>query len=98
MKTAKSNISGLSAESAATFTRLATEFEITDGAGLVLLKSACECLDRISAARALIASGGLVVDSPAGWKAHPAAALERDARTQLHSALRLLKLDPEIAE
>jgi hypothetical protein len=98
MKITKSNAVELSVESAAIFNRLATEFEITDSAGLVMLNSACECLDRISAARALIASAGLVIDSPTGWKAHPAAALERDARTQLHSALRLLKLDPEIVE
>ena len=92
MKSATINIRGLSAESAALFSRLAGEYEIVDGAGLALLRSIGESLDRIAQARKIIERDGLIVETPNGPKQHPACAVERDSKTAVFSAMRLLKI------
>lgn len=66
-----------------------------DAGGLALLAQACECLDRIAQARALIAEEGLVTGSQrGGGRVHPAAQLERDNRTLFLRALHQLNLAP----
>lgn len=71
------------------------DYHIDDAAGLALLRVACEATDRAEGARKLIAVDGAVHKDRFGQvKAHPACAIERDARTQLISALRALKLEP----
>ena len=92
MKSAAISIKGLSAESAALFERLSAEYEITDGAGLSLLRSIGESLDRVAEARKIIARDGLIVETSSGPKAHPACGIERDSRTAAFSALRLLRI------
>jgi hypothetical protein len=92
MKSATISIKGLSAESAALFERLSAEYEITDGAGLSLLRSIGESLDRVAEARKIIARDGLIVETASGPKAHPACGIERDSRTAAFSALRLLRI------
>jgi P27 family predicted phage terminase small subunit len=63
---------------------------------LRLLQSACESWDRAQAARALVDAEGITVaDRYGGSKAHPAIAVERDARSSLMRALKLLDLDAE---
>ena len=92
MKSAAINVKGLSADSAALFSRLADEYQIFDGAGHALLRSIGESLDRVSQAREIIKRDGLVIDTPNGPKSHPACAIERDAKTAVFSAMRLLKI------
>ncbi|OAN70521.1 hypothetical protein A8B83_13660 [Rhodobacteraceae bacterium EhC02] len=63
-----------------------------------LLVLACEAFDRCQQARALIdAHGPVVVTSDGGMKAHPAIAIERDARLAFARLLRELDLDTEPA-
>ena len=72
------------------------EYSIADPAGLALLCTAAECLDRMRQAQAAIAKdGAVVVDRYGSPKVHPAAALEKDARTGFLAALRALNLDIE---
>jgi hypothetical protein len=92
MKSTAINIKGLSAESAALFERLSAEYEIVDGAGLALLRSIGESLDRVSQARKIIERDGLVVETSSGPKAHPLLAVERDAKNAVFSGMRLLKI------
>jgi hypothetical protein len=92
MKSATISIKGLTAESAALFERLSAEYEISDGAGLALLRSIGESLDRVAQAREIIKRDGLIVETSSGPKAHPACGIERDSRTAAFSALRLLRI------
>lgn len=96
-KAAKTS-NGLTAEAAATFERLAAEFGIEDSAGRVLLRSACECLDRIGEARAILKRDGLTITVGDSIRPHPCHAIERDARAAMHSAMRLLRLDASEVE
>lgn len=85
----------LSAEGKKLWLRLHGDHAVDDEAGLLLLQSACESYDRLQEARKILAKEGSVMRDRWGQaKAHPAAGVERDARTQMHSALRLLKLEP----
>ena len=78
------------------FTSVSAEYSIVDPAGLALLTTAAECLDRMRQAQAAIAKdGAVVVDRYGAPKVHPAAALEKDARTGFLAALRALNLDIE---
>lgn len=78
------------------FQTVLEEFEITDGAGLALLHTAAECLDRISDAQKAIKRDGAVIrDRYGSPKVHPACQLERDARTGFLAAIRALNLDLE---
>lgn len=85
----------LSAEGKKLWQRLFNDYALDDAAGLLLLQSACEAYDRLQEARKVLAKEGAVISDRWGQrKPHPAAGVERDARTQMHSALRLLKLEP----
>ncbi|WP_372972423.1 phage terminase small subunit P27 family [Marinobacter sp.] len=76
--------------------RLQTEYGIDDRAGLLLLQTAMEAFDRMRDAQAAISKDGLTVEDRFGQlKNHPATTVERDARTQLLSALKALNLDLE---
>ena len=87
----------LTAEGRQLWAKLRADFQIDDSAGLVLLQAAAEAHERGQQARRLIAEQGLtVLDRFGQAKAHPATAVERDARAQLLAALRALRLSPEI--
>jgi P27 family predicted phage terminase small subunit len=63
---------------------------------LRLLQLACEAWDRSQAARELLAAEGLTVRTETGGrKAHPAVAVERDARLAVARFIRELDLDVE---
>lgn len=62
-----------------------------------LLTLACEAYDRTQQAREIIDLDGPVVVTDGGIKAHPAVAIERDARLAFARLLRELDLDTEPA-
>lgn len=69
-------------------------FEIDDVVGLRLLATACEALDRLQEARALIKRDGACIRDRFGQvQRHPAVAIERDAGRTMVQALRGLNLD-----
>ena len=72
------------------------QYRIADGAGLALVTTAAECLDRMRQAQEAIAQHGVLVrDRYGGLKANPAIAVERGARDGMIAALRSLNLDLE---
>jgi P27 family predicted phage terminase small subunit len=72
------------------------EYGISDPAGLALLTTAGECLDRMRAAQTAIKQHGeIVVDRYGAPKLNPACNLEKDARNGMLAALRALNLDLE---
>src|SRR5262245_56071922 len=72
------------------------QYRIGDGAGLALVTTAAECLDRLREAQAVIRQHGIVTrDRYGGWKANPAVAIERAARDGMIAALKALNLDLE---
>jgi P27 family predicted phage terminase small subunit len=76
------------------FSQVIEEFDIQDAAGLALLLTACEALDRMAAARRVIeADGEIVKDRYGQSKVHPACALEKDSRSGFLAAMRALSLD-----
>jgi phage terminase small subunit len=78
------------------FRDVVAEYSIDDVAGLALLGTAAECLDRIRAAQAAIERDGEVVQDRYGQvKVHPACNLEKDARNGFLMALKALNLDLE---
>ena len=78
------------------FKAVAQEYEIEDAAGLALLTTASECLDRMRAAQSAIAEHGEVIeDRYGGIKVHPACDLERTARAGFLQAVKALNLDLE---
>lgn len=80
------------------WTSVLSEFTVDDAAGLALLRAACEAADRADQARRRIAREGAVVKDRFGQlKAHPAVAIERDARAAMISAFRAMHLAPEVA-
>src|SRR5438552_12288015 len=88
----------LGRESAALWRKIVAEFGIEDPAGQTILRTGLEALERLRAAQAEVARDGItVIDRHGQRKAHPALAVERDARTGLLSAFRLLRLDPGLA-
>lgn len=84
----------LSVEARRWWRQLADGFEIEDEAGLLLLRTAMESLDRLREAQRILAKEGIIVrdrfDQP---KQHPATLVERDARTALLRSLKALNLD-----
>jgi P27 family predicted phage terminase small subunit len=75
---------------------LVDEYSIQDAAGLALIATAAEALDRMKAAQAAIAEHGEVVsDRYGGVRLNPACGLEKDARNGLLAALKALNLDLE---
>jgi len=86
----------LKAEGARFWADVAEEYGIDDAAGLAYLTTAGECLDRIRAAQASIASHGEIVHDRYGCpKVNPACSLEKDARNGFLAALKALNLDIE---
>jgi P27 family predicted phage terminase small subunit len=84
----------LSAEGGAFYNEVVAEFSIHDAAGLGLLQTACEALDRMAAARRVIEADGEIVEDRYGQKkVHPACQLERDSRNGFLAAMRALSLD-----
>ena len=57
-----------------------------------LLSLAAEAWDRSSEAREVIARDGIVITTPGGVRAHPAVAIERDARLAFARLLREIDL------
>jgi P27 family predicted phage terminase small subunit len=95
MKKSDGPPSHLTAEAKRLWAQLIAEYSIDDAAGRVLLQTALESYDRLAEARELLAREGIVVADRFGQaKAHPATAVERDARAQLLAALRALRLEP----
>lgn len=75
---------------------LQREYGITDTGGLTLLTTAAECLDRMRNAQALIKQHGECMPSArTGLRVNPAVNIEKDARSGLLAALKLLNLDLE---
>ena len=78
------------------YVRVATDYALDDPAGLALLCTAAECLDRMRAAQVSITERGELVDDRYGApKLNPACALEKDARSGFLAAVRALNLDLE---
>src|SRR4051812_37952391 len=72
----------LRAAGSAFYRSVAGEYGITDSAGMALLVTAAECVDRMRAAQASIAEHGeLVIDRYGAPKLNPACNLEKDARS-----------------
>jgi hypothetical protein len=73
------------------------EYAIEDSAGLALLTTAAECLDRMRGAQAAIRKHGEVVDGRYAdvIRLNPACALERDSRNGFLAAMKQLNLDIE---
>lgn len=70
-------------------------YQIDDPGGLVLLRVACEALDRAESCRQLIDEQGAMLTIRGIPRAHPALAAERDARAAIVRAIRNLNLDLE---
>lgn len=64
-----------------------------DPGGLVLLEALCDGWERYAQARCVIAEDGAFVEGRYGLRAHPAVAVERDARVQLARLVRELDLE-----
>lgn len=75
---------------------IVSEYEIDDPAGLTLVTTACECLDRMKQAQALVKKHGPIFeDRYGGLKSNPANKIELDSRNGMLAALRALNLDLE---
>jgi P27 family predicted phage terminase small subunit len=73
---------------------LVETYEIDRPAELLLLEAAVRAWDRMTAAAATLAAEGATVKDRWGQpRAHPAAAIERDARAGLVAALKALDLE-----
>jgi P27 family predicted phage terminase small subunit len=85
----------LSKESASWYTKIINEYDIVDTGGLLLLQTVCESFDRMRGAQELIKAEGITINDFRGApRIHPANAVERDSRSALISALKVLGLDP----
>jgi P27 family predicted phage terminase small subunit len=85
----------LKAEARHMWDRLRADYVLDDAGALALLRAACEAFQRAQEARQVIARDGAVLtDRFDQIRAHPAVAIERDARGQMIAALRALKLSP----
>ncbi len=86
--------SDLSKEAAGLWQSLATEYDISDAGGLLLLNVAMEAFSRMREAQKLLAEfGPITTDAKGLMKPSPAIAIERDSRRGLLSAMRQLNLD-----
>ena len=89
----------LSKEASDIWRSMAEEYNIEDGQGVLLLNTLCEAHDQAQAARRILALDGYVTESDTtGYRrAHPAAAILKEARTSYFKALQMLQLDVEPA-
>lgn len=86
----------LKADARRMWQRLRADYVLDDAGALALLQAACEAYQRGQEARVVIDKAGSVLTDRFGQvKAHPACAIERDARGQMIAALRALRLSPE---
>jgi P27 family predicted phage terminase small subunit len=71
--------------------------EVAHANQFALLRSACEAFDRAEGARQILAAEGITTKDRFGQlRAHPACAIERDARGQMIACFRALGLsDPD---
>lgn len=93
MKQAITSQKHLSTASAAFYRSIITDYDL-DEHHRVLLVKACESLDRIEEARALIVEEGLTYrDRFGGLKPNPACAIERDNKMLVARLFRELGLD-----
>jgi hypothetical protein len=84
----------LSSASRRWFAMMVDDYQIEDSGGLAVLTLAARALDRAEAAKAIIDRDGMLVEDRFGCaKAHPACAVERDARAAMLAAIRNLHLD-----
>lgn len=79
---------------------LQDEYAIIDGGGLLLLTTAMEAWQQMNEARELLQSEGMTVmnDCTGHRRAHPAAALLKEARTSFFKAISMLGLDVDNSE
>ena len=78
----------------ATYRTLQAEYGILDAGGLAVLVVACECQDRMLAARKAIEEHGpITLDRYGQPRVSPACQLEKDARGQFLQAIKLLGID-----
>ena len=86
----------LKAESRKLWETIVRERSFDDAASMAILTSAIEAFQRAAEARRVVDKEGVVVRDRFGVsKAHPAVAIERDARTAFVSAMRSLGLCTE---
>jgi len=86
----------LSAEAQTWWRRLVDQYELEDDAARLILQTAFEAFDRLRGCQAAIKRDGAKVTDRFGQdKPHPLLAAERDARSQMLSALKALNLDLE---
>lgn len=86
----------LSREAKGIFNAISQEYEISDCAGLKILRVAAEAFDRAQAAREQIDKDGMtVVDKAGQTKPHPLLPIERDSRAAFLAGLKALNLDME---
>lgn len=72
------------------------EYDISDEAGLAILRTSMEAYDAMHEAQAVVDKQGLTVEGDRGQiKAHPLLAVIRDSRAQFLMALKHLNLDIE---
>lgn len=84
----------LSAEARNFWTDVIRDYDISDAAGLRLLLTACQSLDRMRQAQKLVDKHGILVRDRFGQlQRSPAVTVERDARAAMLAALRALNLD-----
>lgn len=77
------------------YQQLQSDFDVSDAAGKALLLAAAEARQRAEEARlAMAKSGAVVADRFGQLKPSPWAAIERDSRASMVSALRALRLAP----
>jgi P27 family predicted phage terminase small subunit len=89
----------LSPASRALWAHVRNQYHVDDAPGLQLLQALCEARDRADQAREVIRSEGLTTTDRFGQsRAHPAVAIERDARAQVIAAIRALRLAPDVEE
>lgn len=87
----------LSREAQALWDRLQSDFDLTDAAAKALLRQACESYDRAESARRIVRAEGMVIRDRFGQqRPHPMLNVERDARAAVVSAIRALRLAPEV--
>ncbi len=86
----------LSREAKALWKSITTEFCIDDPAGLSILRTALEALDRMRNAQEIISEEGLTIRDRWGQvKSHPLTTVERDSRSGFLHGLKALNLDLE---